>query len=321
LPGQMASLPSIKIESTHKPLFSLPHHTRISSHHFCHPSSPLPPLPPLIRMDKGGHCPWYCCWLPSSSLLLLPLLLSFVQSPHQLPATLVAIAIPLATPTLALFVAVAIALATVSIALFVSCRHSHRCQTSSHPCPCPCTLCHCRPLLLPLLTLPSLTIAIALFVVIAITLQPLPLPTLLPSSSLLPLLPLPSLSPATPRCCHHRACHCCCHCCHPRRRSHCFFCHCPCNRHLIAVSKRWAMATAAAMAALTATALGDYGGGSSNEDGCCNSGGKDNGKGSNGIGDDCPLCCPRHTHFVNRHVVANAIAHVFAVAIAFASMR
>jgi hypothetical protein len=35
------------------------------------------------------------------------------------------------------------------------------------------------------------------------------------------------------------------------------------------------MATAAAMAALRATALGDCGGGSSDEDGCRDSGGKD----------------------------------------------
>jgi hypothetical protein len=53
------------------------------------------------------------------------------------------------------------------------------------------------------------------------------------------------------------------------------------------------MATAAAMAALRATALGDCGGGICNEDGCCNSRGKDNGNSGNGVGDNRP-CCPCH---------------------------
>jgi hypothetical protein len=53
------------------------------------------------------------------------------------------------------------------------------------------------------------------------------------------------------------------------------------------------MVTAAAIAVLRATALGDCGGGSCNEDGCCNSEGKDSGNGGNGIGDNCP-CHPRH---------------------------
>jgi hypothetical protein len=44
--------------------------------------------------------------------------------------------------------------------------------------------------------------------------------------------------------------------------------------------------TAAATAALRAMALGDCGGGSCNEDVCCNSRGKDNGNGGNGVGDD-----------------------------------
>jgi hypothetical protein len=65
------------------------------------------------------------------------------------------------------------------------------------------------------------------------------------------------------------------------------------NCHLIAVSKRWAMGTAAAMAALRATALGDCGGGSSDDDGYRYSGGEDNNNGGKGIGDDCP-CCPLH---------------------------
>jgi hypothetical protein len=79
------------------------------------------------------------------------------------------------------------------------------------------------------------------------------------------------------------------------------------------------MATAAAMAALRAMALGDYGSGSSNEDGCCDSGGKDDGIGGNGTGDDHP-CCPCHVHFVTCHVIANATARVVAIAIAFASI-
>jgi hypothetical protein len=53
------------------------------------------------------------------------------------------------------------------------------------------------------------------------------------------------------------------------------------------------MATAAAMAALRATVLGDCGGGSSDEDGCRDSGGKDDGDGGNGVGEDRP-CRPRH---------------------------
>jgi hypothetical protein len=51
--------------------------------------------------------------------------------------------------------------------------------------------------------------------------------------------------------------------CHPCCLSHRFHCHRPHNRRLIAVSKRWVMATVAAMAALRATALDNCGGGSS----------------------------------------------------------
>jgi hypothetical protein len=51
------------------------------------------------------------------------------------------------------------------------------------------------------------------------------------------------------------------------------------------------MATAAAMAALRATVLGNRIGGSSNEDGCGNSRSKDVGNGSDGVGDD-PPCHP-----------------------------
>ncbi len=80
------------------------------------------------------------------------------------------------------------------------------------------------------------------------------------------------------------------------------------------------MATAAAMAALRATALGNCGGGSSNEGGCCDSGGKDYGNGGNGVGDNSP-CDPRHAHFLTHHVFANTIAHVVAITIAFVSMQ
>jgi hypothetical protein len=80
------------------------------------------------------------------------------------------------------------------------------------------------------------------------------------------------------------------------------------------------MATAAAMAVLRAKVLGDCGGNSSNKDGCHDSKGEDNGNGSNSVGDDCP-CCPCHAHFITRHVVANAIAYVVAIAIAFVSVR
>jgi hypothetical protein len=80
------------------------------------------------------------------------------------------------------------------------------------------------------------------------------------------------------------------------------------------------MAIATAMAALRATVLGNCGGGSSNEDGCHDSRGKDNGNGGNSIGDDCP-CCPHHAHFVTCHIVANAIICVVALAIAFVSVQ
>jgi hypothetical protein len=72
------------------------------------------------------------------------------------------------------------------------------------------------------------------------------------------------------------------------------------------MSKRWAIATAAAMAVLRAMALGGCGGGSSNEDGCRNSGGKDEGNGGNGIGEDCP-CCPYHAHFVSYSMISGKI--------------
>ncbi len=78
--------------------------------------------------------------------------------------------------------------------------------------------------------------------------------------------------------------------------------------------------TATAMAALRAMALGEYGGSSSNEDGCRDSRGKDNGDGGNSIGDDSPSH-PDHAHFVTRHIVANAIARVVAVAITFANVH
>ncbi len=74
------------------------------------------------------------------------------------------------------------------------------------------------------------------------------------------------------------------------------------------------MATAAAMAALRTTALGDCGGGSSNEDGC------HDGKGGNGVV-MITLVALAVAHFVTRHVVANAIACVVAVAVAFFTVR
>jgi hypothetical protein len=80
------------------------------------------------------------------------------------------------------------------------------------------------------------------------------------------------------------------------------------------------MATAAALAALRAMALGTCGGGSSNEEGYHDSRGKDDGNGSNGISDE-HSCCPRHSHFVTNNVVANAIARVVAITIAFVSMQ
>jgi hypothetical protein len=80
------------------------------------------------------------------------------------------------------------------------------------------------------------------------------------------------------------------------------------------------MATAAAMAVLRATVLGNCGGGSSNEDGCHDSGGEDNDDGGNGIGDHHP-CRPFHAHFVTHHNIANIIAHVVAIVIAFVSMQ
>jgi hypothetical protein len=61
------------------------------------------------------------------------------------------------------------------------------------------------------------------------------------------------------------------------------------------------MATAAAMAALRAMALGDCGGSSSDDNRCRDSRGKDDGNGGNSVGDDspccschCPLCHPPH---------------------------
>jgi hypothetical protein len=80
------------------------------------------------------------------------------------------------------------------------------------------------------------------------------------------------------------------------------------------------MATAAAMAAPKTTALGDFGGGNSNEDGCRNSGGEDNGNGGNGV---VMITCVALAvaHFVTRHVIANAITRVVAIAVAYVSVR
>jgi hypothetical protein len=77
------------------------------------------------------------------------------------------------------------------------------------------------------------------------------------------------------------------------RCSNCFYHHRPCHCRLIVMSKRWTMATAAAMAALRAMALGGCSGSSSNNDGCRDSRGMDDGNGSNGVGDDSP-CHPYH---------------------------
>ncbi len=52
------------------------------------------------------------------------------------------------------------------------------------------------------------------------------------------------------------------------------------------MSKRWVMATAAAMAALRATALGDCGGGSCNKDGCHDSKARDGDGDAEGDGED-----------------------------------
>jgi hypothetical protein len=67
-------------------------------------------------------------------------------------------------------------------------------------------------------------------------------------------------------------------------------------------------------------ALGDCGGGSSDEDGCHGSRGKDDGNGSIGVSDDCPSC-PCYAHFVICHVVSNAITCVVTIIIAFVSMQ
>jgi hypothetical protein len=123
---------------------------------------------------------------------------------------------------------------------------------------------------------------------------------------------------------------CCC--------SHHFLHHRQRHRRLIAVSKRWSMATAPAMARLKTTSLGDCGGGSSDEDGCRNSRGRDFGKGGNGVGDDppchpchfplhhpprlCqwhPLCC-RHCNCICQHARKRAIARA-ARAMATANKR
>jgi hypothetical protein len=73
------------------------------------------------------------------------------------------------------------------------------------------------------------------------------------------------------------------------------------------------------MVTAAATKLGNCGGRSSNEDGCHNSGGEDDGDGGNGVGDHCP-CRPCHAHFVTHHIVANTIARVVTATIAFASV-
>jgi hypothetical protein len=127
-------------------------------------------------------------------------------------------------------------------------------------------------------------VAIALFVAVVIALAALPITLFIAHHIIaiamhillpLQLLLLPSFT------------------CHPHCHSHCFCCHCLRHCRLIAVSKRWVMTTAAAMAALRATMLGNCGVSSSDDGSCGNSGGKVNGYGGNGIGDNC-RCCPRH---------------------------
>ncbi len=170
-------------------------------------------------------------------------------------------------------------------------------------CPCRCPLCHpphrchrqrpcchhrhriyCRPHHCPLSPQPAaITIALSFHLYGPLCCHRqrpslMPSPLLLLLSQLPSLLPPPPLSstPATlllsqlrmlsplPSPAHNPCC-----------RSHCFLCHHQCHRRLIALSKWWAIATAAAMAALRAMALGNCGGSSSNEDRCCDSGGKD----------------------------------------------
>jgi hypothetical protein len=80
------------------------------------------------------------------------------------------------------------------------------------------------------------------------------------------------------------------------------------------------MATATAMAELRTTALVDFGGSSSNEDGCRDSKGKEDGNGGNGMV-MIALVALTVAHFVTRHVVINAIARVVAIAIAFVSLQ
>jgi hypothetical protein len=91
---------------------------------------------------------------------------------------------------------------------------------------------------------------------------------------------------------------------------------------LIAVLKRWVIATTTAMDVLRAMALGNCGVGSSDKDGCGDSGGDDDDDGGKGIGDvTIALAALAIAHFVSRKVVANAIACVVAVAIAFVSVQ
>ncbi len=84
------------------------------------------------------------------------------------------------------------------------------------------------------------------------------------------------------------------------------------------------MATATAMAALRAMALGNCGGSTSNEHGSRNSRGKDNGDSGNSVGDDrktIALVALAIAHFITHHVVSDTITCVVAVAIAFVSVQ
>ncbi len=80
------------------------------------------------------------------------------------------------------------------------------------------------------------------------------------------------------------------------------------------------MATAAAMDAMRATALGNCGSGSSNEECCCDSGARTTVTVATVLV-TIALVALAIAHFVTRNVVANAIACVVTIAIAFVSVQ
>jgi hypothetical protein len=88
------------------------------------------------------------------------------------------------------------------------------------------------------------------------------------------------------------------------------------------VLKRWGMATAALMAALRTTALGDCGDSSSNKEGCCNSRDKDDDNGNNSMVTIALVALALAiAHFVTRHVIVNAVARVVALPVSFVSVQ